>query len=264
MQTGVDIKEKLRNLPASPGVYIMKGGKGEVLYIGKAKSLRSRVGSYFREGGDSRHSVRFIAAKVEDIDYIVTANEKEALFLEDTLLKRHRPRYNIRLKDSKTYVSIKLTVAERFPRILITRHIKKDGSRYFGPYVSASDVRETIKFLRGIFPICTHSIPGYSIKTRPCLDYQLGLCSGPEAGLIDERAYRELVNGAILFLEGKDRELLKILKERMNEASRNLDFEQAARVRDRISAINGMLEEQKAVSYRPVDRDVFGLARGDG
>ncbi len=260
----MDIEEKLKNLPASPGVYIMKDAKGEVLYIGKAKSLKSRVRSYFRVGGDARYSVRFITSRVEDIDYIVTANEKEALFLEDTLLKRYKPRYNIRLKDSKTYVSIKITVNEKFPRILVTRHIKKDGSRYFGPYVSARDVRETIKFIRKIFPICTHSIPAFSINTRPCLDYQLGLCAGPEAGLISEEAYRELVNGAILFLEGKNRELIKILKERMVEASRGLDFEKAAGMRDRISAIEGMLEEQKVVSHRAVDRDVFAFVRDDG
>lgn len=260
----MDIEEKLKNLPAAPGVYIMKGGKGEVLYIGKAKSLRSRVRSYFREGGDTRYSVKFITSRVEDIDYIVTANEKEALFLEDTLLKRHKPRYNIRLKDSKTYVSIKLTVNEKFPRILVTRHIKKDGSRYFGPYVSARDVRETIKFIRKIFPICTHNISGFRIKTRPCLDYQLGLCAGPEAGLISEDAYRELVNGAILFLEGRNRELIKILRESMSEASRNLDFEKAAMIRDRISAIVGMLEEQKVVSHRAVDRDVFAFVHQDG
>lgn len=258
------MEEKLKNLPAAPGVYIMKGKNGEVLYIGKAKSLRSRVRSYFRDGGDTRYSVKFITSRVEDIDYIVTANEKEALFLEDTLLKRHKPRYNIRLKDSKTYVSIKLTVQEKFPRILVTRHIKKDGSRYFGPYVSARDVRETIKFIRKIFPICTHSITGFRIKTRPCLDYQLGLCAGPEAGLISEAAYRELVNGAILFLEGRNRELIKILKESMNTASRNLDFEKAAAIRDRVSAIEGMLEEQKVVSHRAVDRDVFAFVREDG
>jgi excinuclease ABC subunit C len=260
----MDIEEKLKNLPAAPGVYIMKGRNGEVLYIGKAKSLKSRVRSYFREGGDTRYSVKFITSRVEDIDYIVTANEKEALFLEDTLLKRHKPRYNIRLKDSKTYVSIKLTVNEKFPRILVTRYIKKDGARYFGPYVSARDVRDTIKFIRKIFPICTHSITGFRIKSRPCLDYQLGLCAGPEAGLISEEAYRELVNGAILFLEGRNQELIKILKESMNAASRNLDFEKAAAIRDRISAIAGMLEEQKVVSHRAVDRDVFAFVHQDG
>lgn len=255
------IEDKLSRLPASPGVYIMKNASGEVLYIGKAKDLRSRVRSYFRESGDGRYTVRFLAAKVADIDYIVTSNEKEALFLEDTLLKQHKPRYNIRLKDSKTYVSIKITMKEPFPRILVTRQRKKDGSRYFGPYVSAREVRETIKFLRRIFPLCTCSQAEFRNRTRPCLDYQLGLCSAPAVGYISEAAYRELVDNAIMFLEGRNRELLRKLREKMNEAAAGLEFEKAARFRDRILAIEGMLEEQKVVTGKSVDQDVFAFVR---
>jgi excinuclease ABC subunit C len=150
-------KEKLGRLPSLPGVYIFKGSKGEVLYIGKAKSLKPRVRSYFSKStqkSDTRYAIRFLAERTEDIEYIVTTNEKEALILEDTLLKKHRPRYNIRLKDDKTYLSIKLTVNEEFPRILTTRRVKKDGSRYFGPYASAGKARETVKILRRIFPLC--------------------------------------------------------------------------------------------------------------
>ncbi len=257
----IGIEEKLARLPATPGVYIMKNASGEVLYIGKAKDLRSRVRSYFREAGDGRYTVRFLAAKVADIDYIVTSNEKEALFLEDTLLKQHKPRYNIRLKDSKTYVSIKITMKEPFPRILVTRQRKKDGSRYFGPYVSAREVRETIKFLRRIFPLCTCSASEFRNRARPCLDYQLGLCSAPAVGYITEAAYRELIDNAIMFLEGRNRELLKKLKEKMNEAAAALEFEKAARFRDRIQAIEGMLEEQKVVSHRAVDQDIFAFVR---
>ncbi len=257
----VSIEEKLARLPATPGVYIMKNASGEVLYIGKAKDLRSRVRSYFRESGDGRYTVRFLAAKVADIDYIVTSNEKEALFLEDTLLKQHKPRYNIRLKDSKTYVSIKITMKEPFPRILVTRQRKKDGSRYFGPYVSAREVRETIKFLRRIFPLCTCSAAEFRNRTRPCLDYQLGLCSAPAVGYISEAAYRELIDNAIMFLEGRNRELLRKLKEKMNEAAGALEFEKAARFRDRILAIEGMLEEQKVVTGKAVDQDVFAFVR---
>jgi len=255
------IEDKLSRLPAFPGVYIMKNASGEVLYIGKAKDLRSRVRSYFRESGDGRYTVRFLAAKVADIDYIVTSNEKEALFLEDTLLKQHKPRYNIRLKDSKTYVSIKITMKEPFPRILVTRQRKKDGSRYFGPYVSAREVRETIKFLRRIFPLCTCSQAEFRNRTRPCLDYQLGLCAAPAVGYISEAAYRELVDNAIMFLEGRNRELLKKLREKMNEAAAGLEFEKAARFRDRILAIEGMLEEQKVVTGKSVDQDVFAFVR---
>jgi len=259
--TAVDIEEKLSRLPASPGVYIMKGRTGEVLYIGKAKELRGRVRSYFRSSGDGRYSVRFLAAKVADIDYIVTSNEKEALFLEDTLLKQHKPRYNIRLKDSKTYVSIKVTMKEPFPRILVTRHRKKDGSRYLGPYVSAREVRETIKFLRRIFPLCTCSSAEFRNRTRPCLDYQLGLCSAPATGHITPEAYSELVDGAVMFLEGRNKDLLKKLKEKMNEAAGALEFELAASFRDRVQAIEGMLEEQKVITGRQVDQDVFAFVR---
>lgn len=259
----MNIEEKLKNIPVSPGVYLMKDKDGDVIYIGKAKSLRSRVRSYFRETGDTRYAVKFLAARVENIDYIVTVNEKEALLLEDTLVKQHKPKYNIRLKDSKTYVSIRVTINEKFPRITVTRQIKKDGARYFGPYTSARDVRDTIKFLRRIFPLCTCSPSVFKNRVRPCLDYQLGLCAAPAVGLISEEAYRELVDAAILFLEGKNRELVKKLKEKMNEAAKRLDFETAAKLRDRMAAIEEMLEEQKVVSHKDVDRDVFALVHSD-
>ncbi|MBI5887622.1 MAG: excinuclease ABC subunit UvrC [Deltaproteobacteria bacterium] len=258
----MNIEEKLKTLPASPGVYVMKGISGEILYIGKAKSLRSRVRSYFRKGGDERYAVKFLAAKVADIGFIVTASEKEALLLEDTLCKRHRPKYNIRLKDSKTYVSIKLTVNERFPRISVTRHIKKDGARYFGPYVSARDVRGTIKLLRKVFALCACSPAVFRNRVRPCLDFQLGLCSAPAAGLIGEAAYAKLVKGAVMFLEGRNAELMKALKEQMAGAAKALDFEEAARLRDKIAAIDEMLEKQRVVSHRGEDQDVFAMARG--
>lgn len=240
---------------------MMKGASGEVLYIGKAKDLRARVRSYFREGGDGRYAVRFLSSRTADIDYIVTTNEKEALLLEDTLLKRHKPRYNIRLKDSKTYVSIKITMKEKFPRILVTRQRKKDGSRYFGPYISAREVRDTIKFIRRIFPLCVCSEGEFRNRVRPCLDYQIGLCAAPAAGLISEEAYSELVDGAIMFLEGKNRELLRMLREKMKEASAALEFEKAARLRDRVLSIEGMLEEQKVVAARAADQDVFAFIR---
>lgn len=259
----MDFEEKLKALPAGPGVYIMRSKDGAALYIGKAKSLRSRVRSYFRETGDGRYAVKFLARMVADIDYIVTTNEKEALLLEDTLIKQHKPKYNISLKDSKTYVSIKITMAEKFPRILVTRQIKKDGSRYFGPYPSARAVRETVKFIRRLFPLCVCSSSVFRNRVRPCLDYQLHLCSAPAVGLITEEAYQELVDGAIMFLEGKNKELVKVLKARMNEASANLDFEKAAEFRDRLSAIEEMLEEQKVVTHRATDQDVFAFIRAD-
>ncbi len=256
----MDIKKKLKELPARPGVYLMKGRTGAILYIGKAKSLRSRVRSYFLKTADDRYATRFLALKTHDIDCIVTANEKEALFLEETLLKRHKPKYNIRLKDSKTYVSIKLTMAEEFPRILVTRRIKEDGSRYFGPYTSAKAVRETVRLIRKIFPLCVCSPSVFKSRTRPCLDAQLGICAAPAVGGITKEAYAELVNGAIMFLEGRSSALVKRLKERMREASAVAEFEEAARLRDRLEAIEEMLETQRVVSLKSVNRDVFAVA----
>jgi excinuclease ABC subunit C len=258
------IEDRINSLPVSPGVYLMKGSSGEVLYIGKAKDLRARVRSYFRPTGDTRYAVRFLASRTADVDCIVTANELEALLLEDTLLKRERPRYNIRLKDSKTYVSIKLTMAEEFPRILVTRQRKKDGSRYFGPYISAREVRDTIKFIRRVFPLRVCGPAVFRNRVRPCLDYQMGLCSAPAVGLISREDYAELVEGAVMFLEGRGRELARALKEKMTLASRAQEYEKAALMRDRISAMKRMTEEQKVVSRATVDRDVFSFARSSG
>jgi len=257
----MNMEEKLKKIPASPGVYIMKGAHDAVLYIGKAKNLRSRVRSYFRESGDTRYAVKFLASRTHDIDTIVTANEKEALFLEDTLLKKHKPRYNIRLKDSKTFVSIKITMKDDFPRILVTRQIKKDGSRYFGPYPSARAVRETIKFIRRIFPLCVCSASVFNNRVRPCLDFQMGICSAPAVGRISKEAYSRLVDGAVMFLEGRNSELVRDLRVRMKEAAASLDFEEAGALRDRMAAIEEMLAEQKVVTHRAIDQDVFAFLR---
>lgn len=258
----MEIEQKLAALPASPGVYLMKGKEG-VIYIGKAKNLKARVRSYFFGKGDTRYAVRYLARKVEDIDYIVTTNEKEALMLEDTLLKKHRPRYNIRLKDDKTYVSIKITTNEKFPRISVTRRVRKDGARYFGPYASARMVRDTVKFMRRIFPLCVCTPHEFRNRVRPCLDYQLGICSAPAVGLIAEDDYRELVEGAVMFLEGRNRELVKRLKKKMLEASAAREYEKAAKLRDQIASVEATLEEQKVVSPLLKDRDVFAAARKD-
>src|SRR3989338_1340525 len=264
--------ESIRGLPKSPGVYLMKGNKGEVLYIGKAKNIRNRVRSYFHSSADTRYTVKFLASKVSDIEYLVTTNEKEALILEDTLLKKYKPRYNIRLKDDKTYVSIKLTLHEKFPRILITRQIKKDDSRsplkacgdkYFGPYASAQKARETVKFIRRLFPLCTCSPSEFRNRVRPCLDYQLGICSAPCVTLISEAAYKELADKTIMFLEGRNKELLYALKPNMLTASDSHEFERAAKLRDQITAIEATLEEQKVVSQKKIDRDIFAHIASD-
>ncbi|MBI5233213.1 MAG: excinuclease ABC subunit UvrC [Deltaproteobacteria bacterium] len=255
----MDIEKRLSELPSLPGVYIMKGTGKEVLYIGKAKDIRARVRSYFRQTPGTR--AQFFAGKVRDIACVITANEKEALILEDTLLKKEKPRYNIRLKDDKTFPCIKIPIKERFPRISLTRKRIKDGALYLGPYASLRMARETIKFLRKVFPLCTCSSAEFRNRTRPCLDYQLGLCPAPAVGFISETAYRELVMSAIMFLEGKNKELVKRLKTKMKEASARLDYELAARTRDQIKAIEATLEEQHVVTRDQTDRDVFALAR---
>ena len=256
-----DIGKVLASLPTTPGVYMMKAA-GKMLYIGKAKNLRSRVRSYFKGRGDGRYAVRFLASRTEEIETIVTTNEKEALILEDTLLKKHRPRYNIRLKDDKTYVSIKITMAEKFPRILVTRKIVKDGSRYFGPYASAGAVRDTVKFIRRIFPLCVCTPHEFRNRVRPCLDHQLGICAAHAVGLISEEDYKELVEGTVMFLEGRNRELIKKLKREMSGAATDEDFEEAAKLRDRIDNLESTLEEQSVVSTLGRDSDVFAMVRG--
>ena len=258
------IEEKIKRLPTSPGVYMMKGRGGNVLYIGKAKNLRARVRTYFQTSHDRRYFVDFLVSRVSDIDYIITSNEKEALILEDTLLKKYRPRYNIRLKDDKTYVSICITTQESFPRILVTRQIKEDGARYFGPYASAKMVRDTVKFLRRVFPLRVCPPHEFRGRSRPCIDYQLGLCSAPCVGHITEEAYRELVEGAIMFLEGRNTELIESLERKMFEHADREEFEEAARLRDRIRSIEATLEEQKVVTHTGKNQDVFGLSKKDG
>ncbi len=242
----------------------MKGKGGEVLYIGKAKNLRARVRSYFQETSDTRYTIRFLVSRISDLEYMITTNEKEALILEDTLLKKLKPRYNIRLKDDKTYISIRLTLDEKFPRILVTRKIKKDSSRYFGPYASAQKVRDTIKFIRRIFPLCNCSKVEFNNRVRPCLYYQMVICAAPCVGYISEKDYGEFVNGVIMFLEGRNQRLLRLLRKKMMEASKAMEFEKAARVRDQIIAIEETLKEQKVVSYRGLDQDVFAYFKEDG
>jgi excinuclease ABC subunit C len=260
----MNLEEKITSLPTTSGVYLMKGRRG-IIYIGKAANLRSRVRSYFRKSGDTRYAARFLASKVVDVEFILTTNEKEALILEETLLKKHRPRYNIRLKDDKTYVSIKMTMNEDFPRILVTRRVIKDGSRYFGPYASSGMVRDTIKFIRRIFPLCVCSVHEFRNRVRPCLDYQMGICSSPGAGKITKEDYAHIVEGAVLFLEGKNRDLLKMLKSDMQKASNAHCFEEAAKLRDRLRAVEETLKEQKVVTNSQMDRDVFALsAKEDG
>lgn len=258
---GVD--EKLAALPARPGVYLLKDRRGKVIYVGKAKNLRARVRTYFR-GGDERSQVRFLMQKVFDLETLVATNEKEALILENNLIKQYKPRYNIRLKDDKSYVSVKVTVGDAWPRILVTRKIVKDGSKYFGPYHSAYSVRETLDTIRKIIPLRTCSNGVFRNRSRPCLEYQIKRCLGPCCLPVDPEVYKSHLRQATMLLEGKSSELVRQLKGEMHKTAGELRFEEAARLRDEIRAIEKTQEKQQVVAHWGGDQDVFGLYREGG
>jgi len=252
--------ENTDTLPRLPGVYIMRNATGTVLYVGKAKNLRSRVRSYFTKARDSRYHIQFLMARVADIDCIITDTEKEALILENTLIKQHRPRYNINLRDDKTYFSLRMDPAEEFPRLAVIRKVTKDGARYFGPYSSAAAAREVLKQLHRIFPLRHYPLATCRRRARPCLYHQLRQCSAPCHGMISRKEYAALAEGAALFLEGKNRDLLKILKKRMQEAAEAQNYEEAARFRDLVQAVEITVEKQKMVT-KGGDMDVLGCFR---
>src|SRR5208282_3171025 len=240
--------QKLEHIPPSPGVYLLKDRAGKVLYVGKAKSLRPRVRAYFRvsgegEQGDGRFQVRFLMRRVRDFDTIVTASEKEALILENNLIKQYKPRYNIRLKDDKSYLSAKIT-SHPWPRITVTRKIVKDGGRYFGPFGSADGLRETIDVIRKVFPLRTCTDAVFRNRSRPCLEYQIKRCLGPCCLPVDREEYGRHLHAAQMLLEGKNLELLREMRDLMKDHASRLEFEQAARIRDRVRAIEKTVERQ--------------------
>lgn len=251
----------IETLPVSPGVYLMKGERGEILYVGKAKNIRKRVRSYFGKGGESRYHIQFLVTKVKSIDCIVTDTEKEALILENTLIKQHHPRYNLDLRDDKTYFSLRIDLNEAFPQISIIRKVIQDGARYFGPYSSASAAREVLKQLYRLFPLRHYPLATCRQRKRPCLFYQLRQCSAPCHGLISRDDYQALAEGAALFLEGKNHDLLKIYRQRMNSAAAEERYEEAGRFRDLIHAIEVTVEKQKMVTRSNEDTDVVGYFR---
>jgi excinuclease ABC subunit C len=257
------LEEKLATLPARSGVYLLKDAHGKVIYVGKARSLRSRVRTYFR-GGDERSQVAFLMQRVTDFDSLVAATEKEALILENNLIKQYKPRYNIRLKDDKSYVSVKVTVQDAWPRVLVTRRIVKDGSRYFGPYHSAWSVRETLDTLRKVIPLRTCSDAVFRNRSRPCLEFQIKRCLGPCCLPVDRAEYERHLREAMLLLAGKRVELIDGLRRQMATASADERFEDAARLRDRLQAIERTQERQQAVSHGGNDQDVFNFYREGG
>lgn len=253
-----------KKFPTTPGVYLMKGEAGAILYVGKAINLRSRLRNYFSAGGDGRPQIRFLMAKVAAIDTIVTDTEKEALILENTLIKQHRPRYNINLRDDKTYVSIRLDPREEFPALAVVRRVKSDGALYFGPYSSSVAVRQTLKELYRIFPLRHYPIDTCRRRGRPCLFYQIGQCSAPCHGKISAEGYRSLVKGVTALLSGRESEVIQNLRQGMEAAAAALRFEEAARLRDQIRAIEHTVEQQKVVAAGGGDQDVIGLHREGG
>ena len=255
--------DKWVNMPARPGVYLMRDKAGKVIYVGKAKDLRARVRAYF-SNADERSQIQFLVRRVEDIEALVTASDKEALILENNLIKQYKPRYNIRLKDDKSYLSIKVTTAHAWPRIFTTRKIVKDGSRYFGPFSSAVAARETIDIIEKHFLLRNCTDHNFRNRSRPCLQYQIKRCMAPCVLPVSEELYREQVRQAMLFIDGKRQELVSELKLRMREKSDALEFEVAARIRDQIQAVEKTLEKQRMVSHWGADQDIFGLYRQGG
>lgn len=257
------IAEKLANLPVRPGVYLMRDKAGKVIYVGKAKDLRARVRAYFNNS-DERSQVQFLVRRIMDFETLTTANEKEALILENNLIKQYKPRYNIRLKDDKSYLSIKVTTGHAWPRIFATRKIVKDGSRYFGPFSSAVAARETIDIIEKHFLLRNCTEHNFKNRSRPCLQYQIKRCLAPCVFPVLQEQYREYVRQAILFIEGRQQELIDELKQRMREKSASLEFEAAAKIRDQIQAVEKTLEKQRMVSHWGSDQDIFGLYREGG
>jgi excinuclease ABC subunit C len=255
------LRQEVRTLPSRPGVYIFRNAKGDIIYVGKAAKLRARVRSYFGAPHSFEPKVRRLVGQIADLEYIVSANAQEALILEATLVKRHQPFFNIRLKDDKHYPYLKIDLQEPWPRVEIARRVRQDGARYFGPYASAGSVRKTLDLVKKLFPwrSCTKEITGRD--PRPCLEYYIHRCIGPCASLCSEEDYGQVIRQTILFLEGRTEEVVRDLGARMEEAAEHLEFERAARLRDQIRAIESTTERQAMTVREFVDMDVFGLAR---
>ncbi len=258
-----DIQEELRKMPDKPGVYIMKDEKGAIIYVGKAVVLKNRVRQYFQNSAAHTPKVRLMVSRINEFEYIVTDTELEALILECNLIKEHKPRYNILLKDDKNYPYIKVTMNEDFPRIFMTRRVEKDGSKYFGPYSNVGVIKETLWLLKKIFPIksCKKVFPRDIGKSRPCLNFHIHQCLGPCTGKVDREEYRSLMKDVCAILEGKQMDIGRKLEAQMHEAAEQMEYEKAALLRNRLNSLRLIAEKQKVLSNDDVDRDVVGLAR---
>jgi len=258
------LREQLDSLPTRPGVYLMKDEQGKIIYVGKAANLRSRIRSYFHASAEYSPRTQRLARAIHDLEIIITDSEVEALILENTLIKHHQPRYNVRLKDDKRYPYVKISWQETFPRIFSTRYMIQDGARYFGPYTSVQALHQTLDLLRKIFPYrtCTRQITGDD--PRPCLYYYIDRCAGPCISAVSQEEYRTMIEQVCLFLEGKAEPIVADLENRMRAAAEELDFETATRLRDQLQAIARVTERQKVVFPSGGDQDVLALARADG
>lgn len=262
-----DIQEHLKTLPASPGVYIMKDKFGNVIYVGKAVSLKNRVRQYFQSSKNHSDKVRSMVKNIFSFEYIMTDSELEALILECNLIKKYKPKYNILLRDDKTYPYIKVTVNEDYPRVLKVRRILKDKAKYFGPYSNVSAVNDTIDIIRNIYPIRTCNIDmdkAFKSGMRPCLNYHIKKCIGPCTGMVSKKEYMNMIDEILLFLSGKEDKLVEVLEEKMKAASMALDFEEAASYRDKISSLKDVMEKQKISNVQnDSDQDVIAMANFD-
>lgn len=255
------ILEQLKQLPTAPGVYLMKDAAGNIIYVGKAANLSKRVRSYFTSGQKLSAKAQRMVSRVRDIDFFVTSSEQEALILELNLIKRHRPRYNVSLKDDKTFPYLKIDINNDWPRVYVTRRLEQNGGRYFGPFASARSVRQTLKVLKEIFPFrsCTRSITGSA--PRPCLQHHIRHCLGPCIGAVSKDEYAEVIRQIVLFLEGKQEKVIRELEGRMEEAARALDFEKAALLRDRIRAVRQVIEGQRLATRVRGEQDVIAFVQ---
>ena len=258
MEENNNLKEKMTSASRSPGVYLMKDAQGKIIYVGKANDLKSRISSYFT-GKDTRPMAPFLMSRVKDIEFITTATEKEALILENNLIKRHHPRYNIILRDDKTYYHLTIDPAEKFPRLQLIRKRLNNAALYFGPYPSGLAAKEILRFVQQVFPLRSCRNRYFKLRGRPCLEHQIGRCLAPCKGLIDEASYRKLVENTVSFLQGRRRSLITEIKAQMEEAAQNLNFEEAARLRDRIGALEHALEKQNVDWAGTKDQDVLGV-----
>ncbi|MEA3442789.1 MAG: excinuclease ABC subunit UvrC [Chloroflexota bacterium] len=260
----IELEQQLKALPTNPGVYLFKDNEDKVIYIGKAIKLSNRIRSYFGAPSSLPANIQQLVSKINSFEFIVTNSEQEALILECNLIKKYQPHYNVRLKDSKTFPYLKVNVNEEWPGVYITRRVRNDGARYFGPFASAGSVRKTLRVVKKIFPFRSCTKPINDKNKRPCLDYYIHRCLGPCTGAVSKKEYQEVIEQLILFLEGKQEPLLRELKQKMAEASRQLQFEKASIFRDQIRAIEKVIEGGKISITLKGEQDVIALAQDNG